>query len=134
MVTAALDDTLAALADPTRRGVVDLLRRRPHRAGELASAFAVSPPTMSRHLRVLRTRGLVEEQREDRDSRVRLYRLRQEPFSELGTWLREIEAFWTGQLDAFKAHVERKRARKARASITDRAAGPRRPARDKDRR
>ena len=52
----ALDATLAAIADPTRRRVVDLLRERPRRAGELASAFRVSPPAMSRHLRVLRSR------------------------------------------------------------------------------
>ena len=46
-----LDQTLAALADPTRRGVIDLLRRKPRRAGELADALAMSPPAMSRHLR-----------------------------------------------------------------------------------
>jgi DNA-binding transcriptional ArsR family regulator len=110
--TSRIDDTLAALADPTRRGVVDLLRRRPRRAGELASAFAVSPPTMSRHLRVLRTRGLIEEQPGTGDFRVRLYRLRREPFSELQEWLRDVEAHWTAQLDSFKAHVEGRGRRK----------------------
>ena len=76
-----LDATLAALADPTRRRVVELLRERPRRAGELAEAFGVSAPAMSRHLRVLRTRGLVEEERVDEDARVRVYRLRREPSS-----------------------------------------------------
>ena len=52
-----LDRTLAALADPTRRGVVELLRKKPRRAGELAEWFGLSPPAMSRHLRVLRTTG-----------------------------------------------------------------------------
>ena len=105
----ALDDTLAALADPTRRGVVDLLRRRPRRAGELASAFGVSPPAMSRHLRVLRRRGLIEEERVEDDARVRVYRLRQERFSELQEWLKQVEAVWTDQLEAFKEHAERTR-------------------------
>ena len=59
-----LGRTLSALADPTRRRVVELLRERPRRAGELAAAFDASAPAMSRHLRVLRTRGLVEEERD----------------------------------------------------------------------
>lgn len=101
-----LDDTLAALADPTRRAVVDLLRTRPRRAGELARAFRVSPPAMSRHLRVLRRGGLVEEERMDDDARVRVYRLRPERFRDLQAWLAEVEAFWTDQLGAFKAFAE----------------------------
>ena len=84
-----LDRTLSALADPTRRGVIELLRERPRRAGELADAFRASAPAMSRHLRVLRMRGLVEEERVDDDARVRVYRLRREPFDALQVWLRE---------------------------------------------
>jgi DNA-binding transcriptional ArsR family regulator len=104
---AALDRTLAALADPTRRRVVELLRRQPRRAGELANAFGVSAPAMSRHLRVLRMRGLVEEERGDGDARCRVYRLRPEPFRDLASWLAEGEAFWRDQLGAFKRHAER---------------------------
>ena len=103
-----LDRTLAALAEPTRRHAVDLLRERPRRAGELADAIGVSAPLMSRHLRTLRLEGLVEEEHGDpRDSRVRMYRLRREPFDELGNWLRQVEAFWEDQLGAFREHVER---------------------------
>lgn len=105
-MSAALDQTLAALADPTRRQVVDLLRVRPRRAGELASAFGVSPPAMSRHLRVLRRRGLIVEERVEEDARVRIFRLVPERFDELSAWLREVESFWTDQVDAFKLHVE----------------------------
>jgi DNA-binding transcriptional ArsR family regulator len=105
-----LDRTFAALADPTRRRVVELLRERPRRAGELASAFHVSAPAMSRHLRVLRTRGLVEEERVEDDARVRVYRLRREPFDDLQAWLRELEVFWSEQLESFGAHVARRRA------------------------
>ena len=104
-----LDGTLTALADPTRRRVVDLLRERPRRAGELADAFGASPAAMSRHLRVLRTRGLIEEERVGEDARVRVYRLRREPFSDLGSWLAEIEGYWNDQLRAFKAQAERSR-------------------------
>jgi DNA-binding transcriptional ArsR family regulator len=109
--TADLDRTFAALADPTRRAVVDLLRKKPRRAGELAESFGMSAPAMSRHLRVLRRTGLIEDDAVEHDARVRLYRLKPEPFAVLRDWLDQVELFWAGQLDAFKAHVE-KRARK----------------------
>jgi DNA-binding transcriptional ArsR family regulator len=105
--TSELDTTFAALADPTRRQVVDLLRERPHRAGELAAAVDASAPAMSRHLRVLRASGLVESDGLDGDARVRLYRLRPEPFMALHAWLDQVEAFWTEQLGSFKQHAER---------------------------
>jgi DNA-binding transcriptional ArsR family regulator len=110
-MTHDLDATLAALADPTRRHVVDLLRERPRRAGELAADCAMSAPAMSRHLRVLRASGLVEVEAEpvDSDARVRVYRLRSEPFVALQAWLDQVQAFWTDQLNAFKGHVERTR-------------------------
>jgi DNA-binding transcriptional ArsR family regulator len=104
-----LDGFLLALADPTRRGVVELLRRRPHRAGELAAAFRMPAPAMSRHLRVLRVHGLIEDARVEHDARVRLFQLRREPFAALARWLAEIEAAWSSQLAAFKAHAERRR-------------------------
>jgi DNA-binding transcriptional ArsR family regulator len=103
-----LDATFAALSDPTRRAVIDLLRREPRRAGELAAALDMSPPAMSRHLRVLRMRGLVEEARDEQaDARCRVYRLRPEPFRDLASWLAEVETFWSDQLGAFKQHAER---------------------------
>jgi DNA-binding transcriptional ArsR family regulator len=102
-----LDQTLFALADPTRRQVIELLRQEPRRAGELAASFRMAPPAMSRHLRVLRTSGLVEEQGLPEDARVRVYRLRADPLQELRSWLDEVADFWSDQLGAFKAHVER---------------------------
>lgn len=105
-----LDETFVALSDPTRRKVIELLRKKPQRAGDLASAFDMVPPAMSRHLRVLRMSGLVEESGLPEDARVRVYRLRPERFGELRSWLDEIEAFWSDQLSAFKAHAERVRA------------------------
>jgi DNA-binding transcriptional ArsR family regulator len=103
-----LDRTLAALADPYRRRVVDLLRERPHRAGELAEAACLSFPAMSRHLRTLRKSGLVAEERDELDSRVRIYRLRPEAMTDLKAWLAETDALWARQLAAFKAHLRKK--------------------------
>lgn len=112
-----LDATFVALSDPTRRKVIDLLRAQPRRAGELAAAFDMVAPAMSRHLRILRKSGLVEESGLDHDARVRVYRLRREPFTELRGWLDEVEGFWADQLASFKAHAEASSARKpARAA------------------
>jgi DNA-binding transcriptional ArsR family regulator len=106
---APLDGTLAALADPTRRGVLELLREGPRRAGELAAAFHLSAPAMSRHLRVLRTRGLVEEARAEADARVRLYRLRREPLKRLSDWLEELGSFRDEPLDALEGYARQRR-------------------------
>ena len=102
----SIDGTLAALSDPTRRKVVELLRERPRCPSELASALSMSRPATSRHLRVLRQSGLVAERVDKRDARLRRYELRRKPFTELATWVQEVEAFWDGQLAAFKAHAE----------------------------
>jgi len=105
----SVDTTLVALADPTRRAVIDLLRKKPRRAGELADLLSLTRPAMSRHLRLLRKSGLVSESEPDHDARVRLYRLERAPFHELRGWLEHVEAFWDTQLAAFKAHAERGR-------------------------
>jgi DNA-binding transcriptional ArsR family regulator len=112
MGTPNLDETLLALADPTRRRVVDLLRKKPQRAGDLAAALDMSPPRLSRHLRILRKSGLIEDSGVDHDARVILYSLKREPFDTLRDWLQEVENFWTMELTAFKAHAERTRSKR----------------------
>jgi DNA-binding transcriptional ArsR family regulator len=101
-----VDGVIAALGDPVRRQVVELLGVGPRRAGELAAAVGMSGPAMSRHLRVLRARGLVVAEEGDGDARVRMYRLREEPFVVLRGWLDQVEAFWADQLGAFKRHAQ----------------------------
>jgi DNA-binding transcriptional ArsR family regulator len=105
-VRADLDSTLTALADPARRAVVDLLQREPRCSSALAEDLELSRPAMSRHLRVLRQAGLVEEASLEHDARVRVYRLRREPFVALREWLQDVEGFWGDQLAAFKQHAE----------------------------
>jgi DNA-binding transcriptional ArsR family regulator len=106
---AEIDRTLAALADPHRRHVVELLRQRPHRAGDLAQRTGLALPTMSRHLRHLRECGLVTESHPAFDARVRIYALNPKPMAALKIWLEETETLWSAQLTAFKRHVERGR-------------------------
>lgn len=112
---AALDKTLAALADPHRRQVVDLLRERPRPAGELAREVGLAPAAMSRHLRTLRQSGLVEESHPEFDARVRVYALRPEPMIDLLRWLEETERMWSDQLAAFRAHLMKPPAPKKKA-------------------
>jgi DNA-binding transcriptional ArsR family regulator len=104
---AALDRTLAALADPHRRRVIELLRERPRRAGELADAVGLNPPALSRHLRTLKASGLIDEEHPAFDARVRIYSLRPKPMANLKAWLEQTEQLWQLQLNAFKAHLER---------------------------
>jgi len=107
--TTELDRTLAALAEPIRRQVVETLRDGPRKASDLADISGVSRPLMSRHLRVLRLNKIIEEVRVESDARLKLYRLREPPFLELSSWLNEIRAFWGDQLMAFKKHLETRR-------------------------
>jgi DNA-binding transcriptional ArsR family regulator len=104
-----LDATLAALADPTRRRVIELLREGPRPAGELAEAVSMSAAALSRHLRVLRGSGLVQAEAGGDDARLRVYSLRPERFTALQAWLDQVQAFWSEQLGSFKDHVERTR-------------------------
>lgn len=90
----------AAIADPTRRRVLELVRDEELPAGRLAEEFAISRPAVSRHLRVLREAGLV---RERRAGRLRLYRADPAPLSELRSWL---ERYWEDRLEALRTLAE----------------------------
>jgi DNA-binding transcriptional ArsR family regulator len=93
-------EAAAAISDPIRRRVLELVRDRELPAGELAAAFEVSRPAVSRHLRVLREAGLVHERRQ---GRLRLYRADLEPLAELRDWL---DSYWSGRLAALKQAAE----------------------------
>jgi len=95
--------TFQALADPTRRAVLDLLRGGSQPAGQIASAFPVSRPAISKHLRLLRRAHLV---REHREGRHRVYRLNPEPLRAVDSWIEHYRVFWTNSLNNLKAFVE----------------------------
>jgi DNA-binding transcriptional ArsR family regulator len=97
---------LEALADPTRRTIVELLAAGERSAGEIAAQFETSRPGVSRHLRVLREQGLVRARDE---GRLRLYSLDPEPLKELDEWLARYRSFWTNRLDALGVELERRR-------------------------
>ncbi len=101
----------AALADPTRRRILELLAVDELDAGDIASRFAISRPGVSRHLRVLRESGLV---RVRPDGQRRLYSLDPRPLVELDAWLERYRGFWTNRLDALETELRRGRRRKER--------------------
>lgn len=102
-----VDDILVALADPTRRAIVDQLARHPMRSGELAERTGSSTSAMSRHLQLLRRHGLVDDHHDLDDARVRVYSLKDQPLRQLSDWIKETREFWDEQLGAFKNHVEK---------------------------
>ena len=93
----------AALADPTRRAVLDLLRAGSLSAGQIAHAFPVSRPAISKHLRLLRRARLVEQRRL---GRLRLYSLNPDPLKAVDSWLERYRSFWSANLASLKRFVE----------------------------
>ena len=102
-VTYSTEAAFHALADPTRRAVLDLLRSGSQPAGQIARAFPVSRPAVSKHLRLLRRAHLVQERREGRH---RLYQLNPEPLRAVDSWLEQYRVFWQSSLTNLKAFVE----------------------------
>ena len=108
------DVLLSALADPTRRRVVELLAAKPMTAGEIHGAFPIAAPAVSRHLRVLREAGLIAELPVE-DRRVRLYTLAPEALAPLSAWVDEVSRGWQSQLDSFKDYIAMRSGRGERS-------------------
>jgi len=102
-VTYSREATFQALGDPTRRAVLDLLRRGSQPAGAIAGAFPVSRPAISKHLRLLRRAHLVHEHREGRH---RVYQLNPAPLRTVDSWLEQYRKFWQMNLTSLKTFVE----------------------------
>jgi len=117
-VTYSTEATFSALADPTRRAVLDLLRKGRQPAGQIAQAFPVSRPAISKHLRLLRRAHLVHERREGRH---RFYHLNPEPLKAVDSWLDHYRAFWSANLANLKAFVEAEYAKESTAAVPKQA-------------
>jgi DNA-binding transcriptional ArsR family regulator len=99
-----IDDAFAALGDPTRRRIVERLARREQTVGELASGFAMSPPAISKHVKVLERCGLLRRRIVGREHHCRLGVRK---LTMLSTWIARQERYWNGALDRLTANVER---------------------------
>lgn len=97
------DAIFRAIADPTRRAILDALRKGPRTVNALAGSFDQTRPGISKHLRVLREAGVVEE---DKRGRERFYRLKPSRLEPVDRWILTYRGFWQGQLDALKLYME----------------------------
>ncbi len=98
-------DTLAVLAEPTRRRITEVLRRSESSVGDLVAALDMSQPAVSKHLRVLRDAGVVSVRTA---AQQRIYRLEPGPFRELDAWLAPYRTLWTRHLDRLERHLDSK--------------------------
>lgn len=105
--------SLEALADPTRRRIVELLAQRDRTAGELVEEFDVSAPAISQHLNVLREAGLVVTRAEGKS---RIQSLNPAGLDEIGAWLEKTRAFWSRHLDALERELRAEDAAAKKAS------------------
>jgi DNA-binding transcriptional ArsR family regulator len=103
MVAGMSDVIWAALVDPHRRAVLDLLRERDRSVTELVDELGVTQPTASKHLRVLRAAGLV---RVRKDAQRRIYAIDLEPIAELDQWLAPYRRLWNDRLDILGRHLD----------------------------
>ncbi|HEY2522271.1 MAG TPA: metalloregulator ArsR/SmtB family transcription factor [Streptosporangiaceae bacterium] len=108
-----METVLRALADESRRTMLDTLAHGPATAGELAGMLPIARPGVSRHLRVLREAGLVEVRQ---DAQRRVYSLRPQPLAEVDDWLGRYRALWEQRLDAL--HTEIARGKREQRSAT----------------
>ncbi|MFC4857591.1 ArsR/SmtB family transcription factor [Actinophytocola glycyrrhizae] len=95
--------TFEVLAEPRRREILDLLRDGERLVGDLVDRLALAQPTVSKHLKVLRSAGLVEVRQ---DAQRRWYRLRPAPLAEVDAWLAPYRRMWTDSLDALERHLD----------------------------
>lgn len=116
--TVELDTIFQALADPTRRRILGMLRRGERSTGDLAGDFPVTRPAVSRHLRVLYDAGLVDRRKEGRNQ---IYSLSPEPLVDARAWLDRYTRHWKRSLDALKAHVERDAGRDGPTPLHERS-------------
>jgi DNA-binding transcriptional ArsR family regulator len=108
LIAEDIDVLLAALSDPIRRRVVELLGDGPRRSGELSQGVGLPVTTMSRHLKQLRDSGIVDVIPVEDDARGRVYSLRGDRMIALQAWIDQVSAGWSEQLGRFKAHAEGK--------------------------
>src|ERR1700709_2794361 len=99
-----MDALLQALADPSRRTLLEILRDHPASAGELADALPIARPGVSRHLRVLRAAGVGDIRQV---AQRRIYSLRADPLEEVDEWLGNYRALWQHRLDALHTEIAR---------------------------
>src|SRR5579864_8895281 len=99
-----MESAFEIIAEPNRRAILSLLVSSQHSVGEIERQLRMSQPAVSKHLRVLREAGFVEN---TVDAQRRLYRLKPERFREIDAWLVPFRRFWSARIDALERHLDR---------------------------
>lgn len=99
-----METVFKIIAEPNRRGILNLLARSEQSVGDIQRQLRLSQPTVSKHLRVLREAGIVES---TVDAQRRIYRLKAEPLQEVDAWLDQFRRFWSAHVDALERHLDR---------------------------
>jgi DNA-binding transcriptional ArsR family regulator len=108
--TAASADVFHAIADGTRRRMIDLLSQGEAPVSAIVERFEISQPSISEHLRILREAGLVAVRQ---FGRQRLYRIQAKPLQDIANWVAHYEKFWDEKLDALGKHLEKQHGKKS---------------------
>ena len=101
----SIDATLSALADPTRRAIIERLEHRDYSVLEIAKPFQISLPAISRHLKVLEKAGLIDRQR---IGTTHIIKLIVGPMKNAAEWINHYSIFWEGQLESFSKYINNK--------------------------
>ncbi|MEW6603666.1 MAG: metalloregulator ArsR/SmtB family transcription factor [Thermoproteota archaeon] len=105
-------DAFSAIADPTRRAMLDMLAEHERTAGDIVNEFPrISQPAVSKHLRILRDAGLVTVQVH---AQQRIYSLQPEALADLEAWITKYKVFWSDSLDALEQHLDKNKGAKKR--------------------
>ncbi len=115
MVTARLDATFAALADPTRRAILARLAKGEATVTELVAPFQLSQPAISKHLKVLENAGLISR---GRDAQRRPCRIEAEPLAEANQWLEEYRNIWEANFDRLDALLDEMKSEKKKPKVS----------------
>lgn len=105
-----LDNTFAALADPTRRAIMNRLAKGSAPVSELAEPFSMSLPAIHKHLGILEEAGLITS---EKNGRVRTCRIQADTMRDAAVWLEKYSRFWNSKLDAFEEFLDEKKKRKS---------------------
>jgi len=117
-------DAFVALADPTRRSILEMLRTGPRPAGEIAAQFAISPPAISQHLKALRQARLIHVRVE---AQRRIYGIDPGGLREVDRWLAQYRAFWTAKLDVLEDRLRVDTYASGKVTLSKRAGRPQTP-------
>jgi DNA-binding transcriptional ArsR family regulator len=113
-------DVFQAIADPTRREIINLLAKRPMNLNAVSGNFQISRPAISKHIRILTECGLLEVRQEGRE---RYCHANLKSLGQVSDWIEQYRIFWTGKLDALEGFLDKETANQSKAKPSKKSSG-----------